>query len=143
MKLTDTTKVGQIERAWHIVDVADMILGRQTTKIANLLMGKSKPYFVSYLDCGDYVVVINAKRVKVSGKKAQQKTYEHFSGYPGGRSVHPFSEIIERDPKRVISEAVGGMLPKNKLRDSMLKRLFVFSDDKHPYASKLKVSAKG
>lgn len=140
MKFTQSTKIGQVERFWHHVDVSDKILGREAVKIAHFLMGKSKPYFIDHLDCGDYVVVTNAKKVKVTGKKAEQKMYEHFSGYPGGRSVHPFSQIIKTDPKRIIQEAVAGMLPKNKLRDSMLKRLYVFSDNEHPYASKLATS---
>jgi large subunit ribosomal protein L13 len=141
MKLTTSTKISEIQRAWHHIDLTDKILGRIATDIAMKLMGKSKANFVSYLDCGDYVVLTNAKKVKVTGKKATQKIYDAFSGYPGGRVAHTFAEVMDHDPKRIILEAVSGMLPKNKLRDTMLKRLFVFSDDKHPYAAKL--SAKG
>jgi large subunit ribosomal protein L13 len=140
MKSTSSTKIGEIQRTWHLVDLTDKILGRIASDIAKLLMGKSKPYFVHNLDCGDYVVLINAKKIKVSGKKSTQKIYDAFSGYPGGRVAHTFAEVLEHDPKRIILEAVSGMLPKNKLRDTMLKRMFVFSDDKHPYDSKIKVT---
>lgn len=140
MNLTQSTKIGEITRDWYSIDLADQVLGRISSRISQLLMGKSKPYFVSHLDCGDYVVVLNAKKVKVTGKKGKQKIYEHFSGYPGGRSVHTFAKVMEEDPKRIIVEAVSGMLPHNKLRASMLKRLFVFSDEKHPYGMKLNES---
>lgn len=137
MHLSHSTKIGEISRDWHSIDLADQVLGRIATRISQLLMGKAKPYFVPHLDCGDYVVVLNAKKVKVTGKKGKQKIYEHFSGYPGGRSVHTFAKVMDEDPKRIIVEAVSGMLPHNKLRASMLKRLFVFSDEKHPYQNKL------
>jgi large subunit ribosomal protein L13 len=140
MKSTSATKISEIQRSWHLVDLTDKILGRIATDIAKLLMGKSKSYFVPNLDCGDYVVLTNAKKIKVSGKKATQKIYDAFSGYPGGRVAHTFAEVMELDPKRIIQEAVSGMLPKNKLRDTMLKRLFVFSDDKHPYGNKIKIT---
>jgi len=138
MKLTNPTKEKDIKRKWHLVDIKRKILGREATKIARLLIGKSKPYFVSHIDCGDYVVVINASEVIVSGKKATQKIYQKYSGYPGGLKTKSFNEVLKTNPKRIIKEAVSGMLPKNKLRASMLKRLYIFSDDNHPYKDKFK-----
>lgn len=136
---TTSTKSGDIKRNWHLIDLKNQILGRAATKIANLLMGKSKPLFVHYLDCGDYVIVINTLQVKVTGKKADQKLYSHYSGYPGGLKNKPYKQVMIEDPAKIIRQAVFGMLPKNKLRDSMLKRLYIYTDDKHPYEDKLKV----
>ena len=133
---TTSTKLEDIRHHWHLIDLKNQIVGRIATRIANLLMGKSKPYFVHHLDCGDYVVAINASFVKVTGKKAEQKLYGHFSGYPGGLKEKSFKQVLLEDPKRIINQAVSGMLPKNKLHDSMLKRFFVFTDEKHPYGDK-------
>lgn len=138
METTFPTTISQIRRGWHLVDVKGEILGRIATSIAQKLMGKSKPYYVRNLDCGDYVVVLNAGKVKVTGSKNTQKMYDSYSGYPGGRKKYPFGELITKNPQRIIYEAVAGMLPKNKLRDAMLKRLFIYQDDKHPYESKFK-----
>lgn len=137
--MISSTKTSQkdIRRTWHLVDVKDQILGRISSHIAKLLIGKTKPYFVSHLDCGDFVVIINAKMIKVSGNKAKQKEYSHFSGYPGGLKKLTFNKVLQENPTRIIHQAVSGMLPKNKLRDLMLKRLFIYADDKHPYAEKL------
>ena len=138
MKLTPSTKAKEIKRQWHLVDVSGQILGRISTGIASLLIGKSKPFYVPYLDCGDYVIVVNASKIEVTGRKAKTKTYEKFSGYPGGRKLKSFERLKEENPARIITEAVSGMLPKNKLRDSMLKRLYVFPDANHPYKNQLK-----
>lgn len=138
MKKTKTTKKSEIIRGWHLVDAEGKILGRVATEIANLLMGKSKPYWVPHLDCGDYVVVINAAKVKVSGKKAEQKKYYSHSGYPGGFREISFKEQLGKDPRKIIKHAVAGMLPKNKLRDKRLARLKIFVDEKHPYLEKFK-----
>jgi large subunit ribosomal protein L13 len=137
MKLTQATKGREIKREWHHVDVKGAILGRIATEIALYLMGKSKPYYISNLDCGDYVVVTNATHVKVTGKKASQKIYDAYSGYPGGRKEQTFATVRANHPERIIQEAVAGMLPKNKLRDSMLKRLYVYPDESHPYKDKI------
>lgn len=136
--MTDSTKIKDIRRDWHIVDVEDKILGRIATSIAQLLMGKSKPYFVSYMDCGDYVVIVNAAKIAVTGKKSKQKIYMRFSGYPSGLKKKTYAQVLEEDPTRIIREAVSGMLPQNKLRDSMLKRLYVYTDENHPYKHKIK-----
>lgn len=135
---TISTKAKDIKRMWHLIDVDGQILGRISTNIAHKLMGKSKPYFVRNLDCGDYVVVINAPKVKVTGNKIKQKIYDSFSGYPGGRKKHTFEYMVSTNPERIIYEAVSGMLPKNKLRDSMLKRLYIYKDSNHPYTAKIK-----
>jgi len=132
------TKLADIKRSWFLFDAQGKILGRLATQIAQILMGKGKPYFVAHLDCGDYVVVTNARGVAVSGKKEQQKVYQHYSGYPGGRKVKTLTQVRLKTPSRIITQAVSGMLPQNKLRDSMLRRLFVFADDNHPYKEKLK-----
>ena len=134
-----TTKQSQIKRSWHLVDADGKIIGRLATHIANLLRGKSKPYFVSHLDCGDYVVVINAKKIQSTGKKEKQKTYTHYSGYPGGQRVETLGNLRARKPEDIILNAVSGMLPKNKLRDQWLTRLYIYADDKHPYKDKLKI----
>lgn len=135
---TYSTKQKDIKRAWHLVDAKEKILGRVSTEIAELLIGKKKPYFVSYLDCGDFVVVINAAHVAVTGKKEKQKTYFRHSGYPGGLKTVSLGELRLRQPEKIIIHAVSGMLPQNKLRDRMLKRLYVFAAEEHPYKDKFK-----
>ena len=134
--LTKPTKRSDIKRAWHLVDAKDAILGRLSTRIANLLMGKSKPYFVKNLDCGDYVVVINAKSFKVTGGKEEKKKYTRYSGYPGGLRVETLKELMLRKPEEVIKHAVSGMLPQNRLHDKMLKRLHIFLGQEHSYKDK-------
>lgn len=138
MTKTKTTKASEIRRSWHLIDAKGKILGRLSTKIAFLLIGKNKPYFVNYLDCGDYAVIINAARVQVTGRKAKQKLYRRHSGYPGGFREVPFEKQMAKDPRKIIYHAVSGMLPKNKLRAKRLARLKIFVDEKHPYNSKFK-----
>lgn len=135
---TYATKISDIKREWHLIDVQGRILGRVATKIAELLIGKNKPYYTSHLDCGDWVVVINAKDVKVTGKKRKQKIYYHHSGYPGGLKALTFEQIMQKDPRKIIFHAVFGMLPKNKLRKKRMKRLRVFVGEEHPYGEKIK-----
>lgn len=137
-RITKPTKAADIKREWFLVDANDKIVGRVAVEIAQKLMGKNKPYFVRNMDCGDYVVVINAKGVKISGKKFNEKKYFRHSGYPGGLKSETFEELIARKPEGVVVHAVKGMLPNNKLRTSMLKRLFVYDDANHPYASNIK-----
>lgn len=136
--MTKSTKASDIKRAWHVVDLKNKTLGRESSKIAQLLMGKGKNYFVRNLDVGDYVVVVNAKEVKTTGNKEEQKKYYRHSGYPGGMKVETLKELKNRKPEDVIFHAVRGMLPQNRLRDRMLRRLKVFSDSTHPYEEKLK-----
>lgn len=138
MKKTKVTKASKIKREWHLIDVKGKMLGRAGTKIAKLLIGKDKIYYAPNLDCGDYVVVINAAFVEISGRKRKQKLYRRHSGYPGGFRELTFAQLMKRDPRKVIRQAVGGMLPKNKLRDRRLARLKIFVDEKHPYGDKFK-----
>lgn len=138
MKITKPTTSKDITRSWHIIDAKGQILGRSSTRIAELLMGKSKPYFAKNMDCGDYVVVINSETVKVTGKKEKEKTYDSYSGYPGGRKVLRLEELRARKPQEIIRQAVSGMLPKNKLRAKMLERLFIYKGETHPYGNKFK-----
>lgn len=137
-KTTLATKQSEIKRSWHLIDAKGKILGRLATNVATLLMGKSKPYFVKNLDCGDYVVIINARDIKVTGKKEKQKIYTRYSGYPGGLKREVFEDLKERKPEEIIRHAVLGMLPKNKLQKRMIKRLFIFKDNNHSFIDKFK-----
>lgn len=138
MRKTKVTKASEIKKSWHLVDAKGKILGRLASQIAKILMGKDKPYYSPHLDSGDFVVVINAAEVEISGRKRKQKLYRRHSGYPGGFRELTFTQLMKRDPREVIRQAVGGMLPKNKLRDRRLARLKIFTDDQHPYQDKLK-----
>ncbi|MCL5970628.1 MAG: 50S ribosomal protein L13 [Patescibacteria group bacterium] len=136
MKQTKSTKLKDIKREWHLIDVKGKILGRTASDIALLLMGKAKPNFVRNLDLGDYVVVINAKEVKVTGNKESLKNYYRHSGYPGGFKKETLSELREKNPGKIIRHSVSGMLPQNKLKAKMLKRLFIFKEKEHNYKDK-------
>ncbi|MBI3981027.1 50S ribosomal protein L13 [Candidatus Microgenomates bacterium] len=138
MNITRPTTSKEITRKWYLIDARDQILGRLSTQIALLLMGKKKPYFARNLDCGDYVVVINSALVKVTGKKEQNKLYRRHSGYPGGYKEEPLNKLKSRKPTEILQHAVSGMLPKNKLRDRMLKRLYLFAQDQHTFENKFK-----
>jgi large subunit ribosomal protein L13 len=135
-QMTQATKEKDIKRDWYVVDVKDKTLGRISGEIAKILMGKAKPYFVRNLDCGDYVVVLNAKQVKVTGNKEEKKMYYRHSGYPGGFKAESLRELRVRKPEDIITHAVKGMLPQNKLRDSMLKRLYIFEGAEHRFQDK-------
>jgi large subunit ribosomal protein L13 len=125
-----------IKREWHLVDAKDEILGRLSTKIAGLLMGKGKATFSRHMDVGDFVVVINAEKIMVTGRKASQKLYITHSGYPGGFKAKKYSMMMEQHPERIIEHAVAGMLPINRLRDPRMLRLKVVAGDKNPFADK-------
>jgi large subunit ribosomal protein L13 len=128
-------KPGEIERKCFLVDAQDKILGRLATRIAKLLIGKDEPFYTPHLECGDQVVVINAKGIRVTGKKSKQKTYERYTGYPGGRRIFTFEQVKAKDPTFIIREAVRRMLPKNRLADKMLKHLHVYPDASHKQAA--------
>lgn len=134
---TNVVSAKNIKRTWHLIDAKDKILGRLAVDIASKLSGKDKSYFVPYLDLGDFVVVTNAKEVKVTGKKQQQKKYFRHSGYPGGLKVETYSKLITRKPEEVIRHAVWGMLPNNKLRRKMVTRLKIFATSSHPYTKQI------
>ena len=121
----NNTKIKDITHEKHEFDAKDQILGRLATKIATLLVGKGKPYFVRHLDCGDFVTVTNAKLVKVTGKKETQKLYTHYSGFPGGLKVKSLKAVRSEKPTEIIRHAVWGMLPNNKLRDIWINRLTI------------------
>lgn len=124
------------KRVWHLVDVKGQILGRVSTRIARLLIGKDKPEFVPYLDLGDYVVVVNAGKIRVTGKKETDKIYYRHSGYPGGLKSETLGELRKRRPEEIIRRAIKGMLPKNKLQKERLKRLHVFAGAEHSFKDK-------
>ena len=140
--INHSTKAKDIKRFWHLIDAKEEILGRLSTKIAQLLIGKAKPYFVPHLDCGDFVVVINAEKIRVTGKKEDQKIYTRYSGYPGGLKEIVLKDLRKKNPKEIIRHAVSGMLPKNKLRKGRLKRLCVYAGTDHPHGKKLNMDKK-
>lgn len=142
-KSTKSLSAKEIARDWHLIDVNGKILGRISPEIARFLQGKHKLHYVPYLDGGDYVVVINAKKVKITGKKKKSKIYTHYSGYPGGLKHYSLGELLENKPIEVIKRAVSGMLPKNKLRNKRLSRLFIFPDEKYPYEEKFRNLKQG
>jgi large subunit ribosomal protein L13 len=137
MTKTYSVKASDIEREWHVINASDEVLGRLATRVAGLLMGKHKPIFSRHLDVGDFVVVINADKVRVTGNKARQKMYYRHSGYPGGLKSVSLEKMMQTHPNRVIEHAVKGMLPRNKLNADMMKRLKVYSGDSHPHTAQV------
>ena len=132
---TLTPSPSDIHQQWYIVDAEGKPLGRLSTKVATILCGKNKPYYVPNIDTGDYVIVINAAKVRVTGMKALQKVYKSFSGYPSGLKEIPYAKVLEEHPERIIEHSVKGMLPKNKLGRAMLKKLKVYSGAEHPHSA--------
>ena len=139
---TTLIKPKEVVRTWWLIDAKDKTLGRIAVVIAKLLMGKHKPDYTPYADSGDYVVVINADKIRVSGEKEIEKIYYHASGYPGGLKETRFRDMIKKHPDFPIRSAVKGMLPKNKLRYRMLKRLKVYAGNEHPHNSQNPVPYK-
>ncbi len=134
---TYTVKEGEIEHRWYVVDAKDQVLGRLASSIATILRGKHKPTYSPHLDVGDFVIVVNAKDIRLTGKKASQKTYFRHSGYMGGDRQIPFRRMLERHPDRIIKLAVKGMLPKNTLGRAMLRKLKVYAGPEHPHEAQL------
>ena len=132
---TYIAKDKEIKKGWYIVDAKDKILGRLATRIASILRGKDKVIFSPHQDTGDEVIVINASKIKVTGKKLAQKEYKRYSAYPGGLNIESLEAVLKKRPDYVIRHAVHGMLPKTKLGAKLLKKLRVYADDKHPHAS--------
>ena len=120
---------------WYVIDANCAVLGRLATRVARILIGKDKPTYAPHLDCGDHVIVINAGKIRLTGRKLEEKVYRSHSGYPGGLIEVPAARIRARKPEKMIREAVLGMLPKNKLRARMAKKLRVYADDQHPHAA--------
>ena len=127
-----------IKRNWHLVNVGGMVLGRSATQIATYLMGKHKPTYANHMDMGDYVVVVNAKDVVLTGKKEKQKVYQSHSGHPKGFKEVKYQDLKEKSPEKIIMFAVSRMLPKNRLQAPRMRRLKVFAGNKHTYEDKLK-----
>ncbi len=130
---TFVPKKDQIIKKWWLVDAENIVLGRLATEIAILLRGKRKPEFVNFLDSGDFVIVINAERIKLTGKKIEQKKYYSHSGYPGGIKEKTMKELMETKPEEIIKKAVWGMIPKNKLGREVYKKLKVYRGSHHPH----------
>ena len=130
---TKSYKKTDLEKKWLLLDATDKTLGRLSAKISSILMGKNKAQYTPHNDLGDYIVVINAEKVNVTGNKDIQKKYYRHSGYPGGLKSSSFSEIIEKSPEDIILKAVKGMLPKNKLSNSMISKLKVYKGENHPH----------
>ncbi len=128
-------KEGEIARKWFVVDADGQTLGRLATRVANILTGKNSPRYTPFLDTGDHVIVINAAKVKLTGLKAEEKVYRHYTGYPGGLRSEDFRKRFARAPHLIVQEAVEGMLPKTKLGRAMAKKLKVYRDDKHPHTA--------
>jgi len=130
---TYTPKKDEVERKWWLVDAEGKVLGRLATRVAVLLRGKNKPQFAAFLDTGDFVVVINAEKISVTGKKLDQKTYYSHSGYPGGLRTETLKELLAKKPEEAIRRAVWGMIPKNKLGRAVYKKLKVYRGPQHPH----------
>ena len=132
---TYSLKKHEVQRNWYVIDVTDRILGRIAVKIADKIRGKDKPYYTPYTDGGDYVIVINAEKIKVTGSKFDNKKYYRHSLFPGGLKTETFKDLLAKNPEKIIEEAVKGMLPKNKLNKSVIKKLKVFSGPNHDHES--------
>ncbi len=140
MNKTSVPSIDSLNRKWYLVDAENQTLGRLATEVAAVLRGKKNPSFTPHLDTGDFVVVVNAEKVKVSGKKPQQKLYRRHSGRPGGMKVETFASLQQRLPERIVEKAVKGMLPHNSLGRQLFRKLKVYSGSDHPHsAQKLQV----
>jgi len=128
-------KPGEVEREWLLIDAEDQILGRLATRAAHILKGKHKPQYTPHVDTGDFVVIVNADKIRLSGNKAAQKTYYRHSGYPGGLKAESFERAMERHPERVIEHAIKGMLPKNTLGRAQGRKLKVYAGPEHPHSA--------
>ena len=132
---TYSPKPGEITRAWHVIDATDVVLGRLATHAATLLRGKHKPTYAPHMDTGDFVVIINAEKIAVSGNKRDDKFVYRHSGFPGGLKQRSVGEMIEKHPDRLVEKAIKGMLPKNRLGRAMAKKLKVYAGPEHPHAA--------
>ncbi len=135
MTRTYTPKISEVKRGWVIIDAADVVLGRLASHAATILRGKNKPTFTPHMDMGDFVIIINAEKVALTGSKlAQKKAYRH-SGYPGGLTATTYSELLEKNPERAVEKAVRGMLPKTSLGRAQMRKLKVYTGAEHPHAA--------
>ena len=129
-----------INREWHVIDAENVVLGKLASQAAMILMGKHKPTYTPFIDAGDHVVVINAEKVKVTGRKEEDKLYRHFTGYPGGLVEKSLKRVRAEKPIRLVEDAIAGMLPKTKLGKQMYRKLNVYAGDKHPHAAQKPVA---
>ena len=132
---TYSPKAGEVTRQWHVIDASDVVLGRLASQAAVLLRCKHKPTFAPHVDSGDFVIIINAEKVALSGSKLVQKMAYHHSGYPGGLTATSYADLMEKNPRRVVEKAVKGMLPHNKLGRAQATKLKVYSGPEHPHAA--------
>ena len=132
---TYSPKPGDVQRQWYVIDAEDVVLGRLASQVAQLLRGKHKPVFAPHVDTGDFVVVVNASKIALTGAKREQKLAYHHSGYPGGLKATSYVELLESNPRRAVEKAVKGMLPHNKLGRQVIKKLKVYSGSEHPHAA--------
>lgn len=136
MKTTYYAKKGDIQREWLLVDAENLVLGRVAAQVASILRGKHKPQFTPHVDCGDYVVIVNAEKIRVTGSKELDKAWYSYSGYPGGLKTESWKQAMAKHPERIIERAVKGMLPKNTLGRDELKKLKVFAGPEHTFQAK-------
>ena len=139
---TYMAKKGQTEQKWYLIDAEGQILGRMATRIADILRGKGKAIFTPHVDTGDFVIVINAEKVKLTGKKEEQKIYTRYTGYPGGLRVEPLKRMRARIPERIVEYAVAGMIPKSRLGRVVLGKLKIYAGPVHPHAAQNPVTVK-
>jgi large subunit ribosomal protein L13 len=132
---TYSPKPGDVTKAWHLIDATDVVLGRLAVQTATLLRGKHKPMFAPHVDTGDFVIIVNAEKVALTGSKRDTKVAYRHSGYPGGLSSMSYAHLLDKDPRRAIEKAVWGMLPKNRLSRQLLKKLKVYAGPHHPHAA--------
>ncbi len=130
---TQSAKKEEVQRQWYVIDATDQVLGRLASKVAKILRGKHKPIYTPHVDTGDYVIIINAEKVRLTGKKMTDKVYVRYSGYPGGERTLTPKDILKKHPERLVEMAVRGMLPKNRLGRQMFKKLFVYAGEQHPH----------
>jgi large subunit ribosomal protein L13 len=139
---TYSLKQGEINKAWHVIDASDQTLGRLSTEVARLLMGKHKPTYSPHLDMGDFVIVVNAEKIKVTGKKLDDKIYYRHTGYVGGLKETTLGDLLRRQPAKVIEKSVKGMLPRNKLARHQLAHLKVYAGPNHPHQAQVRGAEK-
>ena len=135
MKTTISAKPQEVERTWFVVDAQDLTLGRLATRIATVLRGKHKPLYAPHVDCGDYVIVVNAEKVALTGAKPEKKEYQRFTGFAGGLRRYTYPQVLASHPERIIEHAVRGMVPHHRLGNQIMKKLKVYAGAKHPHAA--------
>lgn len=139
---TKSANDASVVHGWFIVDAEDQTLGRLSSKVASVLRGKNKPYFTPHTDCGDYVIIVNAEKVRLTGNKMLEKEIQHYTGYPGGRKVVNPKTVLAKNPTRLLERSIKGMLPKTKLGAAMYKKLFVYAGPDHPHQAQKPITLK-